>query len=96
MNPTRKEDALGVVGFLVMLAWIFAEFLLPESESKTIFLFVWLIAATTGLIIGLLAIRREERRKKVIFSRRFCRHCSYNLTGNVSGACPECGEKVRS
>jgi hypothetical protein len=24
-----------------------------------------------------------------------CRQCSYNLTGNVSGICPECGEPVR-
>ena len=23
-----------------------------------------------------------------------CRSCHYNLTGNVSGRCPECGEKV--
>jgi hypothetical protein len=23
-----------------------------------------------------------------------CRKCGYNLTGNVSGVCPECGEKV--
>jgi hypothetical protein len=23
-----------------------------------------------------------------------CRKCGYNLTGNVSGICPECGEKV--
>ena len=23
-----------------------------------------------------------------------CPHCDYNLTGNVSGVCPECGEKV--
>ena len=25
-----------------------------------------------------------------------CRSCHYNLTGNVSGVCPECGEKVRA
>jgi len=23
-----------------------------------------------------------------------CRQCGYNLTGNVSGVCPECGEKI--
>jgi hypothetical protein len=23
-----------------------------------------------------------------------CQRCGYNLTGNVSGVCPECGEKV--
>jgi hypothetical protein len=23
-----------------------------------------------------------------------CRKCGYDLTGNVSGTCPECGEKV--
>jgi hypothetical protein len=23
-----------------------------------------------------------------------CRKCGYNLTGNVSGVCPECGERV--
>jgi predicted RNA-binding Zn-ribbon protein involved in translation (DUF1610 family) len=23
-----------------------------------------------------------------------CRHCGYNLTGNVSGICPECGATI--
>ncbi|UCG17088.1 MAG: hypothetical protein JSV19_03465 [Phycisphaerales bacterium] len=25
---------------------------------------------------------------------RCCRRCGYDLTGNVSGVCPECGEPV--
>lgn len=25
-----------------------------------------------------------------------CQHCGYNLTGNVSGVCPECGEEAES
>ncbi len=24
-----------------------------------------------------------------------CRECSYNLTGNITGKCPECGEVIR-
>ena len=35
----------------------------------------------------LLRHRREARRTR----RGACRHCGYDLTGNVSGICPECG-----
>lgn len=28
------------------------------------------------------------------FARAFCRQCGYNLTGNVSGFCPECGTSI--
>jgi len=33
--------------------------------------------------------RRYRRRKKGL-----CLNCGYNLTGNVSGVCPECGGKI--
>jgi hypothetical protein len=33
--------------------------------------------------------RRYRRRKKGL-----CLTCGYNLTGNVSGVCPECGEQI--
>lgn len=26
--------------------------------------------------------------------RSLCLHCGYDLTGNVSGVCPECGKPV--
>ena len=31
-----------------------------------------------------------------IFSRSRCQKCGYDLTGNVSGACPECGTELES
>lgn len=34
-------------------------------------------------------LRRHRRRK-----RRLCLKCGYNLAGNVSGVCPECGSAV--
>ena len=38
-----------------------------------------------ALCCWLLLITRPRRRTGL------CRSCSYDLTGNVSGACPECG-----
>ncbi|HNQ24901.1 MAG TPA: hypothetical protein PKK06_17615 [Phycisphaerae bacterium] len=33
-------------------------------------------------------IRRRRR------AQGLCMNCAYNLTGNVSGVCPECGEPI--
>ncbi len=48
-----------------------------------------------GTIAGSIAVslvwasRRRERTDR-------CSNCSYNLTGNASGVCPECGTKIES
>jgi len=51
---------------------------------------VWMPLVAALIPTGLLCSR----------SRRFppghCQKCGYNLTGNVSGVCPECGERVRA
>ena len=39
------------------------------------------------LLVGWPAARRWRRRR-----RGQCEACGYNLTGNVSGVCPECGQ----
>ncbi|MCH7727176.1 MAG: hypothetical protein IH991_11960 [Planctomycetes bacterium] len=36
-------------------------------------------------------LRRWRRRRKGL-----CAKCGYNLTGNESGSCPECGQQVES
>lgn len=54
---------------------------------------IWLLPAlfapfpTFALIRG--PVRRWRRRR-----RGLCVGCGYNLTGNVSGVCPECGTKI--
>ena len=61
----------------------------------------WAIAAATelvfasgGLIFGIfLAIRLLDEPKADANS---CEECGYNLTGNVSGRCPECGTEISS
>jgi hypothetical protein len=44
-----------------------------------------LVATGLALIDG--PVRRDRRRR-----RGLCVKCAYDLTGNVSGVCPECGE----
>ena len=59
-----------------------------------------------GLLAGIHVVRRSIRRDNVRsfrlwrdpdyrpFGPGHCQKCGYNLTGNVSGVCPECGEAV--
>jgi len=39
-------------------------------------------------------VRRSLRKQLAEMEVPCCIHCGYDLTGNVSGVCPECGEKI--
>ena len=34
---------------------------------------------------------QPAQRLRALHRMHLCRHCDYDLTGNVSGVCPECG-----
>ena len=61
--------------------------------GKHILLFAapfWVIVMLTGSVsLALKLLSASHRRSK----GEVCRTCGYNLTGNVSGTCPECGTK---
>jgi hypothetical protein len=46
---------------------------------------LWIIALATGMLSAILWPRRLKLRKGI------CQNCGYDLTGNASGICPECG-----
>lgn len=50
----------------------------------------WAVAVAIVLVFF---IPVEARRRRILRQRAFpqCRSCGYNLTGNDSGVCPECG-----
>ena len=50
----------------------------------------WLLTALFGALPALQLYRRTRRR----FPPGQCPSCGYNLTGNVSGVCPECGRRA--
>jgi hypothetical protein len=47
-------------------------------------------ATVTGMLLASLLLLAWPVRSGEA-ALRFCRHCRYDLTGNVSGVCPECG-----
>ena len=54
----------------------------------------WAIMLANGLALTPMLRRRLRQRHR----RRhgLCLRCGYNLTGNVSGICPECGTSIQS
>ncbi len=51
-----------------------------------------------GLAGGYIVAKRVERGQRSLWNNRaeqgLCTMCGYDLTGNESGRCPECGERV--
>jgi len=45
-----------------------------------------------GIRVGFLGVDREELER--VLNTDLCTRCGYNLTGNVTGICPECGGAI--
>jgi hypothetical protein len=89
-GPYRRRLAQLMIAaaLLALVGWL-ADPLRPALWS--IPTFDWIPAsAATGLFIGLLALLVPARKPQSRLNR--CLTCGYDLTGNVSGICPECGE----
>jgi hypothetical protein len=62
---------------------------------QELFFPIWPIAVCCGLLPALSTLRIARawvKRRKTM--RGLCAGCSYNLAGNISGVCPECGASV--
>jgi hypothetical protein len=70
------------------------DYLVPPLRGATELLVHVVIAACIGGLLGVLTgwlliqIRVRYRRGEQ------CTRCGYDLTGNLSGRCPECGERI--
>jgi hypothetical protein len=81
-------NAAGVAAFVICLAWM----VMKDFPS-------WHPLNEAGLLAGELAFAscslffliEAHLRKAPLDSTPRCRTCGYNLTGNLSGTCPECG-----
>ena len=63
--------------------------------STTDLTLTWTILAVALLaLVKALLTRASERTCSARMKEGCCPTCGYNLTGNASGICPECGEQV--
>ena len=92
-----RHQALGLGVFAFNIDWDWVRN--PWNGQQTGWLMaglhvpLWMAAILCSIYPAIALIRgplrRHRRRKKGL-----CLKCGYNLTGNVTGVCPECGEAV--
>ena len=84
----------GAVGLSV---WIFPDFWNYESLKETVELApVFFVASFVLFILALfVSVYSALKTRGIQDEAPRCRGCGYNLTGNTSGICPECGEEVQ-
>jgi len=71
--------------------WRFPSFQRAGDFQRYLIMPLWLpFAVFAGPTLILWFLDRRRR-----FPRGHCQKCGYDLTGNVSGRCPECGTPVR-
>ncbi len=94
--------ASGMLLCFILLA-LFLYPVIPQKGIKALSISVLLDHATIPLFFGVwnvITVLRIKRRKRIAAERKRlaaigkCNHCGYDLRGNKSGLCPECGVEI--
>lgn len=78
---------------LISVALVVAPFTLIDWLNRRQFGY-FAFCYYVGVALFSLAIPRMQRVQIVAEGQPHCRNCGYDLTGNASGRCPECGVDV--
>jgi hypothetical protein len=82
--------------FVVEVLGIALGVVMGLAVPRIAFLTIPVMAVPCSLIVAYSQAGKTYRylRRRAIGGHAECARCGYNLTGNVSGVCPECGEKL--
>jgi hypothetical protein len=87
----RREEDVVPYGAAVRLALVHFE--AGRFGNGRLFVFPqWPLVAALAVPAALVTHSRRRREHRIAGGA--CPHCNYDLTGNVSGVCPECGHRA--
>jgi hypothetical protein len=92
---TAGDWIIGIISGVVV--FIFSSMLLGIAEQAVNGVILLLIALMLGAA-NCYSTMRLRRKKRELKNPQvgFCKKCHYNLTGNTTGICPECGTPINS
>lgn len=67
----------------------------PRESNHAVHFPFWAPTVVFGAYPAVALVRNPARRRHRRMQRNQCLTCGYDLTGNVSGVCPECGARTR-
>lgn len=79
--------------WVVLLAWL-AFVCLAWTEHNPMLALCWTIALLSMMYPAIRRPTEEDAQRDYARDPRHCGRCGYDLTGNVSGTCPECGWRI--
>ena len=87
------DSVRSLLAFTICLAACVLPPVASMSDGRAFWPGVACIVAASGTIY---VLRRPGRIRRERRARGQCVRCGYNMTGNVSGVCPECGRPAET
>ena len=95
-SHTKRYQRLTILNFLVIIVLVGRIPATTSMRSLPIFILIGLIITLDSVALYLVKrdIHRSLWKQLADLGVPCCLECGYDLTGNVSGVCPECGIPV--
>lgn len=87
-KPVIKKK-VGVTGFGFIEGWH------GHRRARAISVPLWFLVSLAAYLIWWILFGRAGLLHRHRMAKGHCPSCDYNLTGNISGVCPECGTEIR-
>jgi hypothetical protein len=96
-SPSRQRKTWGLLFFLLLMMLIVLCYSWLHDRKESTARHIMLAYVPFVLLSAYMAFRPRTAREDLqnwVCDTRHCGRCGYDLTGNVSGICPECGTPI--